>query len=129
MQIYGIGTDIVQCERINKLWAEHGINFAQRILTDYELAAFADQKTNQVGFLAKRFAAKEAIAKALGTGFRDDVFITQVGIETDSKGKPVVKFYAKTKEYVANQNIIDVHISISDESEYVVAFVIITRAS
>jgi len=126
MQIYGIGTDIVQCERINKLWAEHGISFAQRILTEYELAAFADQKTNHVGFLAKRFAAKEAVAKALGTGFRDDVFITQVGIETDSKGKPIVKFYGKTKEYVASKSITDVHISISDESEYVVAFVIIT---
>ncbi len=125
MQIYGIGTDIVQCDRINKLWQEHGINFAQRILTTHELQVFAEQKTNHVGFLAKRFAAKEAVAKALGTGFRDDVFITQVGVETDSKGKPVIKFYEKTKEFVASQNIKDVHISISDESEYVVAFVII----
>jgi holo-[acyl-carrier protein] synthase len=126
MQIYGIGTDIVQCERINKLWTEHGMSFAQRILSDYELAAFAEQKTNQVGFLAKRFAAKEAVAKALGTGFRDAVFITQVGIETDVKGKPIVKFYGKTKDYIATQNITDIHISISDESEYVVAFVIIS---
>lgn len=125
MQIYGIGTDIVQCERINKLWTEHGIDFAQRILTEHELKVFADQKNNHVGFLAKRFAAKEAVAKALGTGFRDDVFITKIGIETDSKGKPIVKFYDKTKDYVATQNITDVHISISDESEYVVAFVII----
>lgn len=125
MQIYGIGTDIVQCERINKLWIEHGMNFAQRILSDYELLAFADQKTNHVAFLSKRFAAKEAVAKALGTGFRDDVFITQVGIETDNKGKPVVKFYGKTKDYIATKNITDIHISISDELEYVVAFVII----
>ncbi len=126
MQIYGIGTDIVQCERINKLWAEHGISFAQRILTDYELMTLAAQKNNEIGFLAKRFAAKEAIAKALGTGFRDNVFITQVGIEPDSKGKPIVKFYGKTKEYVETLHISDVYISISDESEYVVAFVIIT---
>lgn len=126
MQIYGIGTDIVQCERINKLWEEHGISFAQRILTDYELVTLEKHKNNEIGFLAKRFAAKEAIAKALGTGFRDNVFITQVGIEPDSKGKPIVKFYDKTKLYVETLGITDVHISISDESEYVVAFVIIT---
>lgn len=124
MQIYGIGTDIVKCARIEKLWQEHGEHFARRILTDYELAAFAQQKTNQVGFLAKRFAAKEAVAKALGTGFRDHVLLTQVGIETDPLGKPSVEFYDKSKQYFASLGKLGVYISIADEEDYVVAFVI-----
>lgn len=125
MQIYGIGTDIVQCMRIKSLWDKYGMHFAKRILTDYELVALTAQKVNIVGFLSKRFAAKEAVAKALGTGFRDSVYITQIGIETDNNGKPTVKFYGNTKKYVENLGIADVHISISDESEYVVAFVIL----
>lgn len=127
MRIYGIGTDIVKCERIATMWNEHGDNFARRILTNYELQAFAAQKNNQIAFLAKRFAAKEAIVKALGTGFRDSVFLTQVGIETDLVGKPTVVFYGETKEYVDSLGLFDVHISLSDELDYVVAFVIISK--
>lgn len=128
MQIYGIGTDIVQCDRIARMWDEHGINFAKRILTKHELAVLATQKTKQAAFLAKRFAAKEAVAKALGTGFSGDVIITQVGIETDAKGKPKIVFYGATKKYVATLNISDIQISISDEEAYVIAFVIIVSA-
>src|SRR3990167_5452370 len=109
--IYGIGTDIVKIARIDRMWKEHGEHFARRILTAYELAAFSEQKNNQVAFLAKRFAAKEAIAKALGTGFRDDILLTQVGIETDNVGKPSVVFYGKTQEYVAKLGNLDVQIS------------------
>ncbi len=125
--IYGIGTDIVKIARIARLWAEYGETFAQRILTAYELAALTQQKNNQVGFLAKRFAAKEAVAKALGTGFRDHILLTQVGIETDNLGKPSVIFYGTTQEYVAKLGKLDVHISLADEEDYVVAFVIIAK--
>jgi holo-[acyl-carrier protein] synthase len=127
MQIYGIGTDIVKCARIAKMSAEHGAGFARRILTEYEMIAFAEQKNNQMAFLAKRFAAKEAVAKALGTGFRDAVLLTQVGIETDAVGRPSVVFYGKTKEYVESLGILDVHISLSDEEDYVVAFALISK--
>lgn len=126
--IYGIGTDIVQCSRIEKMWLEHGMSFAKRILTEYELSVLQQQKTNQVAFLAKRFAAKEAVAKALGTGFRDQVLITQVGIETDLKGKPKVAFYGNTELYVATLGIADIQVSISDEADYVIAFVIAISA-
>lgn len=126
--IYGIGTDIVQCSRIEKMWLEHGMSFAKRILTEYELSVLQQQKTNQVAFLAKRFAAKEAVAKALGTGFRDQVLITQVGIETDLKGKPQVAFYGNTELYVATLGIADIQVSISDEADYVIAFVIAISA-
>lgn len=126
MKIFGIGTDIVKCERIAAMWQEHGLKFANRILTEHELKVLAEQKNNQVAFLAKRFAAKEAVAKALGTGFRDDVLLTQVGIETDLQGKPHVVIYGKTKDFVATLGDLDFQISIADEMDYVVAFVIIT---
>ena len=122
--IYGIGTDIVERARIEKLWDEHGQAFAKRILTKYELDALAKQTKNSAAFITKRFAAKEAIAKALGTGFRDQVLITQVGIETDPNGKPQVAFYGITKQFVATLGVAQVHISISDEADYVVAFAI-----
>lgn len=127
--IYGIGTDIVQCSRIEKLWDKYGMSFAKRILTDYELSVLNLQKTNQVAFLAKRFAAKEAVAKALGTGFRDQVLITQVGIETDLKGKPCVAFYGNTQLYIDTLSIADIQVSISDEADYVIAFVIAISSS
>ncbi len=127
MQIFGIGTDIVKIERIEEMWATHGVNFARRILTAHELDVLAKQKTKHAAFLAKRFAAKEAIAKALGTGFRDDVIITQLGIETDPQGKPHVMFYDATKKFVETLGKLDIHISLSDEADYVVAFVIILK--
>ena len=127
MQIYGIGTDIIKCDRIASMWAAHGISFARRILTEHELKVLAQQKTKHASFLAKRFAAKEAVAKALGTGFRDNVLITQIGIETDPKGKPKVMFYGTTKEFVSSLGNLDIQISLADESEFVVAFVIIIK--
>ncbi len=125
MKIYGIGTDIVKCERIARLWSEHGDSFAKRILTSYEITALHQQKHHHVNFLAKRFAAKEAVVKALGTGFRDEILITQIGIETDAVGKPSVMFYGSTKDYVTTLGSLDFKISLADEADYVVAFVII----
>lgn len=127
MKIYGIGTDIVACARIQKSWDEHGENFARRILTEYETQALAQLKTTPIAFLAKRFAAKEAVVKALGTGFRDQILLTQVGIETDNLGKPEVKFYDQTKQYVDSLGKLEIHISLSDEADYVVAFVLIMQ--
>lgn len=127
MQIYGIGTDIVQIARIAQMWAEHGMHFAKKILSAHELDMLELQKVKKEAFLAKRFAAKEAVAKALGTGFRDDVVLTQIGIETDALGKPSVKFYGQTKEYVQQLNLSDIQISLADETDYVVCFVIIIQ--
>jgi holo-[acyl-carrier protein] synthase len=127
MHIYGIGTDIIKCDRIAQLWHEHGASFARRILSPYELTVLQAQKHHQVNFLAKRFAAKEAVVKALGTGFRGDILITQIGIETDGNGKPSVVFYGSTKDYVATLGALDFKISLADEAEYVVAFVIICK--
>lgn len=127
MQFYGIGTDIIKIERIAKLWDKWGMNFATRILSTHELEILKQMTQGQDAFLAKRFAAKEAVVKALGTGFRDKVYITQVGIETDLKGKPVVVFYGETKKYIDTLGNLDIQISLSDEADYVIVFVIILK--
>lgn len=127
MQFYGIGTDIIKIERIAKLWDKWGINFATRILSTHELEILKQMAQGQDAFLAKRFAAKEAVVKALGTGFRDKVYITQVGIETDLKGKPSVVFYGETKQYIDTLGNLDIQISLSDEADYVIVFVIILK--
>lgn len=127
MQIYGIGTDIVQIKRIQDMWDAHGLTFARKVLSTYELEALDAQKTKHAAFIAKRFAAKEAVAKALGTGFRDEVIITQIGVETANNGKPELMFYGKTREYINALENLEFHVSLSDEADYVVAFVIILK--
>lgn len=124
MKIYGIGTDIVKCDRIEKAWLDHGIGFAKRILSTNEITVLQQLTNNQAAFLAKRFAVKEAVVKALGTGFRDDVLLTQMGINTDGLGKPTVEFFGATKQYIEKLGNFIIQISIADEAEYVVAFAI-----
>lgn len=127
MKIYGIGTDIVNCARIEKLWYKHGMHFAKKILSAMELVNFEKITDKQVAFLAKRFAGKEAVAKALNLGFRDNIFLTQISIENNGQGKPEVVFYGATKKHIENLPALQVDISLSDENEYAVAFVIISK--
>lgn len=124
MNIYGIGTDIIKCERINKAWQTHGDHFARKILSSDELIVFAKLSNNQAAFLAKRFAAKEAVVKAFGTGFREEVLLTQISIVNDQLGKPNVELLGVTKEYADKLGIGTWQISIADEQDYVVAFAI-----
>lgn len=127
MNLYGIGTDIVKCDRIASLWHKHGYRFAKKILTIHELDVLKALNNNQVAFLSKRFAAKEAIVKALGTGFRDNIVITQIGVVTDKNGKPGVMLYGATKKQVESLGDFDMYLSLSDEADYVVSFVIILK--
>ena len=85
--IYGIGTDIVTISRIERLYKKYGITFAERMLSRIELLEFTDA-SDQVNFLAKRFAAKEAFGKAVGTGLRVPVTLRQIGVGHDALGKP-----------------------------------------
>lgn len=130
MNIHGIGTDIVKCDRIATAWRDHGLAFARRILSESELSQLQQiTESNQAAFLAKRFAAKEAIVKALGTGFRDDVLLTQISINNDQLGKPSVEFLGSTKKYLEKLGKISLELSIADEAEYIVAFAIAIRAT
>jgi holo-[acyl-carrier protein] synthase len=89
--IFGIGTDLVQVERIETTYRRFGQHFVDRLLMPEEHALF-DPKRRPVRFLAMRFAAKEAISKALGTGFRHGVWIRDLGFRPDARGKPEVIF-------------------------------------
>lgn len=125
MKILGIGVDIIQNKRIKASIRKH--KFKDRIFSSKELKLSSYSK-NKIGFFSKRFAAKEAFAKALGTGFRNNLNFKDIEIMNDKLGKP---YYAKTKKItkiirkefrVKNFNCF---LSISDEKEYSTAFAII----
>lgn len=124
MSIVGIGTDLVSIARIKTIWNRYGMNFAHRILTKNELEALQQNK-NPIHFLAKRFAAKEAVAKALGTGFRPNgILLTEIGVMNDSLGRPYLEFTGYTKQEIDRLKV-KAHISLSDERDYAMAFVIL----
>ncbi len=121
--IYGIGTDIVKVARIERLQNLYKQAFADRILTMHERLEWLNSN-RQVLYLAKRFAAKEAFSKAVGTGLRSPVTLQNIGIANDEDGKPEYMYSAELKKWMDKQGIARVHLSISDESEYVVAFAV-----
>ena len=122
--IYGIGTDLVDLERIKKMKSLSA--FAKKILGDQELKKFAEMtKERNYSYLGKQFAAKEAFVKALGTGFKDPVFPKDIQILRNSAGKPEVLLSGKTKSYVENLGIIKSHVSLADESNYLLAFAVL----
>jgi holo-[acyl-carrier protein] synthase len=122
--IFGIGTDIVRISRMAQNLAKYDERFAARILTDAEMAVFTDS-AQQAQFLSKRFAAKEATAKALGTGFRDGLSLRDIGVENDAMGKPVLAFSERAQQLLQKQRIGRTHLSLSDESEYAIAYVLL----
>lgn len=121
--IHGIGTDIVSVKRMAEAIGRHGDRFAERILAeserpDWRSAAHGDR------FLAKRFAAKEAFSKAFGTGIRAPVTLTAIKIEHDQMGKPVLGYSAELARLMEERGLV-AHLSLSDEADYAVAFVVI----
>lgn len=120
--IFGIGTDIVRVRRMQEILDRHGERFARRILTSAELADFACC-ASPAHFLAKRYAAKEAAAKAMGTGFRDGLSLRHIGVGHDALGKPVLHFDGVASVFIDERKIDDIHVSLADEAEHAVAFV------
>ena len=123
MAIVGIGTDIAEIERIEKAFLRSGESFAKRVLTEQELERFASLK-QQARFLAKRFAAKEAASKALGTGIAQGVSFHDFTISNDQYGAPCLSLSGKALEIAQQKRINNIHLSISDERHYAVATVI-----
>jgi holo-[acyl-carrier protein] synthase len=121
--IVGIGTDIVETSRILNLLDKHGEAFAKRILSPAELTEYA-QEVVKDKFLAKRWAAKEALSKSLGTGFTQGVSFADITIGHNDVGKPLVVLTGKTKQVSVELGIAKWSISISDEKHYALAFVI-----
>ncbi len=122
--IVGIGVDIAETARMQRLVTKFGARFARRILTDDELNEF-NRRQQSSSFLATRFAGKEATAKALGTGIGKHFGFHSVQIEHDDKGKPLLKFLDNGLELIARQEIRNAMISLSDEKNYVVAMVVL----
>ena len=125
--ILGIGTDIAALERIASLHVRYGERFAQRILSQTEMVEFASH-AHPARLLMKRFAAKEALAKAVGTGLRHPVSMTQMTVAHDLLGKPSFIFSDELAAYVEKMGVIRHHLSISDERDAAVAFVILEGA-
>lgn len=125
--IFGIGTDIVEVSRIEDSLARFGDAFAQRILTEQEWLSFQQSRT-QARFLAKRFAAKEAFAKALGTGLREPATFQNIGVTHDDLGKPVLDLTPALQAFLDKKGIVQQHLSISDEKALAAAFVVLEKA-
>lgn len=120
--IFGIGTDIVRVARMQKDLDQFGERFAERILTTNELQEYR-QNNNKANFLARRFAAKEAAAKALGTGFSNGVQLHDIEVAHDTQGKPLLEFRGRARQFMLEKSITIAHISLADEQDHAVAFV------
>jgi len=126
MSIYGIGTDIVDISRI-KIAFNRNKNFKKKIFSLNE-TKIIENKLNKTAGYAKRFAAKEAFTKALGTGISNGVSFNEISINNNSKGKPCIELLGKTK-FTVNRILkkkYKIFLSISDEKKYAVATVVIS---
>lgn len=120
--IYGIGTDLVQVTRMQDNIDRYGDKFARRVLTRREFDEYCGQQ-QPAHFLAKRFAAKEATAKAMGIGFSKGLSLRHIGVRHDELGKPYIEYTGKGKELYHKYGITECHVSIADERDYAIAFV------
>jgi len=127
MKILGVGVDLIKNQRIKQSIKKKG--FVEKIFSKKEI--FYSQKTsNKVNFFAKRFAAKEAFSKALGTGFRGGISFKKIEILNDKMGKPYYYNSNNIKRIIYNRFKIrsyDLFLSISDETDYSVAFTVIQK--
>ena len=122
--IYGVGTDLIEIKRIDKALQRFGERFAQRILCEPELKRFRIHK-QPVSYLAKRFAAKEAFTKALGTGIHAPANWHGVWVVNLGSGRPVLEFSPELQKLLRKKNILSSHLSLSDEREIAAATVIL----
>ena len=125
--IFGVGTDVVEIERIRKALDRWGERFAVRILCEPELRRFRGHK-QPVAYLAKRFAAKEAFTKALGTGIKAPANWHGVWVANLPSGKPELQFSPALKSLLEKKQIQQAHLSLADERGIAVATVILECA-
>jgi holo-[acyl-carrier protein] synthase len=124
--IFGVGTDLLEVARVERVWNRFGERFATRVLLDAELALFSES-ANRVRFLAMRFAAKEAIVKAMGTGFANGMWVRDVGTVPNELGQPQVIYSARGAAMCAKLGIGDGFLSLSDEAGLILAFAVLLR--
>jgi holo-[acyl-carrier protein] synthase len=124
--IYGVGTDIVELSRIQATYDRFGDHFVDRLLMDEERGLFEGVKWT-VRFLAMRFAAKEATVKAMGTGFRNGMWLRDVGIVNNDRGRPLVIYSKRGQGVCDSLGIGASHVSLTDDAGLIVAFAVVEK--
>lgn len=127
-RIFGVGTDLVEVSRIERAWQRWGERFPRHLLMAAEWEEF-HRTRRPVRYLAMRFAAKEALVKALGTGFRQGMWLREVGCCQAPSGKPLALFSDKGDRIRAERGAGAAEISLTDEVGLVVAFAVMERAT
>ena len=122
--IFGIGVDAVAIVRMQNNIKRYGQRFAGRILSQQELKEYSASHM-PANYLAKHFAAKEAISKALGTGIRKGVSFRNISIKHDELGKPELIYNGSVKDFIESRKIVNTHLSITDEKDYAFACVVL----
>ena len=127
--IIGLGSDLCNIDRIAKSLARFGARFEQRVFTDVERARAERRPFTKAGTLAKRFAAKEAFSKAVGTGFRAGVFMRDIGVVNTRSGQPTLALTGGAKARLDLMtpagHAARVHLTMTDDHPWAQAFVII----
>jgi holo-[acyl-carrier protein] synthase len=125
--IFGIGTDVIEVDRVRAVYERHGEHFVRRLLLPEEEAAFR-RGQRPVRFLAMRFAAKEAIVKAMGTGFAHGMWIRDTGFVQNDWGRPGIIWSERGRRMCARLGIGEGHVTLTDEAGLVVAVAVLLRA-
>lgn len=126
--IFGIGVDVLEAARIQRTLERFGERFIEHLLMPEERSQLARTQRRE-RFLAMRFAAKEAIVKAMGTGFAHGMWIRDVGVVQNSWGKPEVVFSARGEQVRRALGVGDAHVTLTDEAGLVVAVAVLMRAA
>ena len=129
MKIFGIGTDIVNIKRMEKSLKKYGLKFKNKIFSKKEIL-YCEKKKNPSSYYAKRFAAKEAFSKALGTGIRKGISLKNIEISNNSKGKPYILLRGDLSKFLKKKiknKKYDIHLSLSDDKPWAQATVIISH--
>ena len=128
--IVGIGSDLCNVERIQRSLDRWGERFVRRVFTDVERAKAEGRPYSRAGTYAKRFAAKEAFSKAVGTGFKRGVFMKDIGVINQASGAPTLALTGGAKqrldEMIPEGHAAEVHLTMTDDHPFAQAFVIIT---
>ena len=128
MKIFGIGTDIVNIKRIEKSLKRNGKAFKKKVFSNKEIN-YCEKKKNSSSYYAKRFAAKEALTKALGTGIRKGINFKNIEISNNKLGKPFIELKGNTATFFKKKiktNKYSIHLSLSDDIPWAQATVIIS---
>jgi holo-[acyl-carrier protein] synthase len=126
--IAGVGIDIVEHRRMARIHKRYGEKFARRILDELEMEEYRRAPLKD-RLLAKRFAAKEAASKALGTGFSRGISLNMICVRHDSNGRPLLEFREKAAEYANGLGVVENWLSISDEENYSIAMVVLEKSN